>query len=106
MILKISKLSNGYRFLGYLASSLLRKGLQEANRVTVAEFKMAIRFRISKTTEIDGSKLGRFESSVKTYEPSVPAGVDIGGYAGAATRQERQSWNNSNNSFCDILKRF
>jgi hypothetical protein len=56
----------------------------------MASFKMAIRFRISKTTEIDGSRLGRFESSVKLYEPSVLAGVSIGGDAGAATRHGRQ----------------
>jgi len=49
-----------------------------------------IRLRISKTTEIDGSRLWWFESSVKSRGPSVLAGVDIGGDAGAATRQGRQ----------------
>ena len=87
MILKIPKFSNGYIFLGYLASSLLLKGLRGTNRVTVASFKVAIRFRISKTTKIDGSRLGRFESSVKSHGPSVLAGVDIGGDAGAARRK-------------------
>ena len=71
MILKISKLSNGYRFLGYLALSLLRKELYGTNRVTVGSFKMAIRFRACKTTEIDVSGLRRLEPSVKAQADCV-----------------------------------
>jgi len=71
VILKIYKVSNGYRLPGYLASSLLRKELQGTNRVTVASFKMAIRFRISETTEIDGPGLRRLEPSIKAQADCV-----------------------------------
>jgi len=71
MISEISKLSNGYRFPGYLASSLLRKELYGTNRATVGSFRMAIRFRISKTTKIDGSGLRRPQLSVKAQAGCV-----------------------------------
>lgn len=71
IILKISKLSNGYRFLRYLASSLLRNELYRTNRVSVSSFKKAIRFRISKTRIIDGSGFRRLEPSVKAQAVCV-----------------------------------